>query len=212
MTVEQLMINMSVALVLGLAVFLAYRISYTGVSYSKKFNTSLVMMALITTAVMSVISSNIALSLGMVGALSVVRFRTAIKDPRDTTFIFWCIGIGICCGVSQFMVAAVSSAFIFIFLLIMGGIRYEGKYMLIIQCSRDLEHKVEAAVYQHYGHVFLRVKNTMQDDMELIYEISSRTIKQIVKKNPEVSIIDQLYKLEGMKRVNLVAQNDNAIR
>lgn len=80
--------NMSIALLLAIFVGITYKITYTGVSYNKKFNTSLVMMSLISTMVMSILGSSLALSLGMVGALSIVRFRTAVKDPRDTTYNF----------------------------------------------------------------------------------------------------------------------------
>ena len=85
----------------------AYRFSHSGAVYSARFNVSLLMMTLITTMIMNVIGNNISLSLGMVGALSIVRFRTAIKDTRDTAYIFWCIAVGICCGVSYYALAAI---------------------------------------------------------------------------------------------------------
>ena len=90
--------NMAVALVLGTIVCVTYKLTYSGVSYSKKFNTSLIMLSLITTMVMNILGSSLALSLGMVGALSIIRFRTAVKDPRDTTYIFWAISIGLGAG------------------------------------------------------------------------------------------------------------------
>ena len=114
MTWEQILINISASAVLGFVIFISYYISHRGTIYSKKFNASLVILTVLTGTVMTVIGNNIALSLGMVGALSIVRFRTAIKDSRDTVYIFWAIIIGICCGVGDFLVASVGSAVVFI--------------------------------------------------------------------------------------------------
>ena len=154
---KQLCMNMLVALALGLLIFVAYRLIYTGVAYSRKFNASLVMMTLVTTVVMTVISNNIALSLGMVGALSIVRFRTAIKDPRDTTFIFWCIAIGICCGVSFYMAAAIGSAVIFVTMVLLGRVKAEGRYLLVVRAKRVEEKQIESIVYHRHGNHHLGV-------------------------------------------------------
>ena len=94
---QTILARLAVATVIAGFIFLSYRISHEGSIYSKKFNVSLVALTIITTSVMVVIGNNIALSLGMVGALSIVRFRTAIKDSRDTVYIFWTIVVGICC-------------------------------------------------------------------------------------------------------------------
>ena len=88
LTLQDMILNFLVAAALGAVIYLSYRISHSGASYSARFNVSLLMLTLVTTLVMNVIGNNIALSLGMVGALSIVRFRTAIKDPRDTAYIF----------------------------------------------------------------------------------------------------------------------------
>lgn len=98
LTAETIVLRMAVAAVIACFIFLSYRLSHSGSIYSMKFNVSLAVLTLITTTVMIVIGNNIALSLGMVGALSIVRFRTAIKDSRDTIYIFWAIVVGICCG------------------------------------------------------------------------------------------------------------------
>lgn len=204
---EQLLLNLGVALAVGLLIFACYRLTFTDVTYSRRFNTSLVMMALVTTLVITVISNNVALSLGMVGALSIVRFRTAIKDPRDTTFIFWALAVGICCGIGQFIVAALGSAVIFAFLLVMGQVRSDGCYMLIIRCSSAVEKRVEAAVFSGYQNVHLRVKNTTQNQTEYIYELSERTLKAGKKKMGDESINDRLYALGDVHAVNLIEQN-----
>ena len=110
MSWEDILLNIVLAAVLGFFIFLSYAISHRGTIYSRKFNASLVILAVLTGTVMTVIGNNIALSLGMVGALSIVRFRTAIKDSRDTVYIFWSIIVGICCGVGDYAVAVIGRA------------------------------------------------------------------------------------------------------
>lgn len=106
MTWQQITMHILVSAVIGLFIFISYVISHKGTIYSKKFGVTLVVLTVMTGTVMTVIGNNIALSLGMVGALSIVRFRTAIKDSRDTVYIFWTIIVGICCGVGDYLVAA----------------------------------------------------------------------------------------------------------
>ena len=100
---QTIIVQILMSAVLGAVIYISYHISHKGTIYSKKFNVSLVLLTLLTGMVMTVIGSNIALSLGMVGAVSIVRFRTAIKDSRDTVYIFWAIVAGICCGVGSYL-------------------------------------------------------------------------------------------------------------
>lgn len=203
-----LIMNMTVSVALGILIFITYRLTYSGVTYSKKFNASLMMMTLVSTLVMTVISNNIALSLGMVGALSIVRFRTAIKDPRDTTFIFWCIAVGICCGVSFYSVAAVGSVFIFAVMVIMGRAYTVEKRLLLVRGERAVEKNIESAVYLYLKKVELQAKNTTGDEVEYIYVLSNKTL-QNAQKNNEDSLTDRLYAIDGVHMVNLIAQNDD---
>ena len=107
------LIGLAVALVIGLFIFIIYKKTLTGVLYSSGFALTLVGLSLVTTLVIMAVTSNVVLSLGMVGALSIVRFRTAIKDSRDTVYIFWSIIVGICCGVGDYAVACIGSAVTF---------------------------------------------------------------------------------------------------
>ncbi len=210
-TMDTFFINMLVAFAIALAVYIAYRATYTGVAYSKRFNVSLIMLTLITTMVMTVISNNLALSLGMVGALSIVRFRTAVKDPRDTAFIFWCIAIGICCGVSKFTVAAIGSAFIFLMLIVMGQVKEEGKYLLIVHCGKNKGAEVESVLFNYFGNLQLRVRNNQRDSIEFIYEVSAKTLKKAIERNEE-HILDKLIDMEDVTSANLVSQTDDINR
>ena len=134
---ETVALNISMAAVLGFLIFVSYYITHRGTIYSKKFNASLVVLTVLTGTVMTVIGNNIALSLGMVGALSIVRFRTAIKDSRDTVYIFWTVIVGICCGVGDYMVALIGSAITFIVLLILGAIKNDNRMLIIVRGARN---------------------------------------------------------------------------
>ena len=113
LSAEVIILRLCAAALIAGFIFLSYRLSHDGSIYSSKFNVSLVVLTLITTTVMIVIGNHISLSLGMVGALSIVRFRTAVKDSRDAIYIFWCITVGICCGAGDYVVASCGSVLIF---------------------------------------------------------------------------------------------------
>ena len=207
-TVEDLLLRVAVAVVLGLAIFVSYWISHAGTIYSQKFNINLITLTVLTATVMTVIGNNIALSLGMVGALSIVRFRTAIKDARDTTYIFWAIICGICCGVGQFMAAAIGSAAVFVVLLVLGRVRNDVRTLLVVRAARTQELPVEGKVYEYFGgRAVQRVKNTTETDVEFMFELSRGMLDRAQKK-AERPITEELYGLGGVEYVNIVAQSD----
>ena len=111
-SVEDLALRVLVSVVLGLAIFVSYWISHAGTIYSQKFNINLITLTVLTATVMTVIGNNIALSLGMVGALSIVRVRTAIKEPMDIAFLFWAIAVGIVLAAGLIPLAVFGSIFI----------------------------------------------------------------------------------------------------
>ena len=115
LSVTVILMNNVIALIVAFFIMFTYKISYAGPAYSRKFNISIGSITIITAMIMSIISNNIALSLGMVGALSIIRFRTAVKDVRDATYIFWAIAAGIGCGVSQYVLIVFGSAFLLLF-------------------------------------------------------------------------------------------------
>lgn len=212
LSVQQIVLNMVIALALGLVIYLSYRFSHSGAVYSARFNVSLLMMTLITTMIMNVIGNNIALSLGMVGALSIVRFRTAIKDARDTAYIFWCIAVGICCGVSYYALAAISTGMIFLVMLVMGSVKTNNRYLLIIhadkeECAREIE---ETVLLQYKGQATLRVANRTSQQLEYIYELTARMIEE--KNKNDTNPIELLRNIDGVYRVNLVCQNEEMSR
>lgn len=207
LSIQEIVARLLMSVIMGIFIAISYKISHAGTLYSKKFNVSLFTLAILTTMVMTVIGNNVALSLGMVGALSIVRFRTAIKDSRDTMYIFWCIIVGICCGVGDYTVASIGTAVVFFALLIVGGIKNDNRMLLIIRSSRINELRIESIVYNYYDKkAVLRVKNTTPETIEFIYELSKKIEHKTLDK--EKSISDTLYELSGIEYVNLVEQND----
>ena len=210
LTLETIGLRLAVAAVIAAFLFLSYRLSHSGSIYSAKFNVTLVALTVITTTVMIVIGNNIALSLGMVGALSIVRFRTAIKDSRDTAYIFWAIVAGICCGAGDYLVAAAGSAVVFVLLLIFGRIRNDNRALLILRAARVNETKVESLMFQYYNRkAILRAKNTTGESAEYIYEIKGRYLRRPAgERTIGKSITDAVYEIGGIEYFNLVMQND----
>ena len=205
---EQIAANILVSGILGFLIFISYMISHRGTIYSKKFNVSLVVLTVLTSMVMTVIGNNVALSLGMVGALSIVRFRTAIKGSRDTVYIFWTIIVGICCGVGDFIVAGIGSGFVFIILLVLGAIKNNNRMLVIIRGARTKESQIQAVMYKFFGDkAVLRVKNSTDTSIEFIYEITQKLLMQAERKH-NIAINDEIYKIGNIEYVNTVMQND----
>lgn len=206
LSIQEILLNFIAAIFVGFVIFLSYRFSHSGAVYSAKFNVSLWMMTLVTTLVMCVIGNNIALSLGMVGALSIVRFRTAIKDPRDTAYIFWTIAAGVCCGISDYMIAGIGSCIIFCLMLVIGNTQNNERYLLIVQAAYQEGSALEETIHAHYHNkARLRVKNSSRDEVELIYEISTKLLNAT---GGSEAISKKLYELKQVNNVNIVCQND----
>ena len=210
LNLETIFLRMLVATVIAFFIYLSYKLSHEGGIYSKKFNVSLMALTTITTAVMIVIGNNIALSLGMVGALSIVRFRTAIKDSRDTIYIFWAIVVGICCGAGDYLVAAAGSAVVFLLLLLFGRIRTDNRALLILRTARVNESRVESLFFQYYNRkAVLRAKNTTDESTEYIYELNGKYLRKPAgEKAAGRSITDAVYEIGGIEYFNIVMQND----
>ena len=207
LSLESIILNIAVSALIGVFIYVSYMITHKGTIYSKKFNASLVVMTVLTGTVMTVIGNNIALSLGMVGALSIVRFRTAIKDSRDTLYIFWTVIVGICCGVGDYLVAAIGSAITFIVLLIFGLIKSDNRMLVIIRAARSRQATIQAHMFALFKRkAILRVRNTDDENIEFIYEINQNLLRKVEEKGE--NLIDSVYDLGGVEYVNVVMQND----
>lgn len=207
LTVEEIFYHIVAAACISFVIYISYWYTHTGTTYSKKFNVSLISLTILTATVMTVIGNNVALSLGMVGALSIVRFRTAIKDSRDTTYIFWAIIVGICCGVGDYIVASTGSGIVFVILLIFGRIRNDNRILLIVRGALSNERNIEGIVFEYFDKkAVLRVKNTTPQNIEMIFEMDRKAYEHA--QLMEVGIIERLYQLEQMEYVNIVSQSD----
>ena len=201
MTWEDILLNIMLAAVLGLFIFLSYALSHRGTIYSRKFNVSLVILAVLTGTVMTVIGNNIALSLGMVGALSIVRFRTAIKEPLDIAFLFWAIAAGIVLSAGMIPLAVFGSVVIgLVMLLFMNRKSKDNPFIAVISC-RDYEAEKRAAEYlnKHVKKADIKSKTAQEGNIELNYEI--RLLSD------DTDFITELSQLEGVNSAVLVSYN-----
>ena len=208
LSVTVILMNNVIALIAAFFIMFTYKISYTGPAYSRKFNISIGSITIITAMIMSIISNNIALSLGMVGALSIIRFRTAVKDVRDATYIFWAIAAGIGCGVSQYALIVIGSAFLLLFLVLTRKGFVTFSKLMVVQADAGSLHKVEAAVDTFFsGKVRASMRNVTETSCELVYTIGEGLLEKAAKDN-QMDISEKLIKIDGVKRVNVVDQKD----
>ncbi|CZQ81527.1 protein of unknown function [Trichococcus flocculiformis] len=191
------------ALFIGLFIFFIYKKTYAGVMYSKPFNTSLVLLSVLTTFVILAVTSNVVLSLGMVGALSIVRFRTAIKEPLDLVFLFWSISVGIILGAGLYSLAFLGSAFITVILLVLTGkVDSSAPYILMLQLENEnAELQATEIIKNRFGKIIVKSKSITDGQPELIYEVKV--------KNNETSFMNELSAIEGVQSATLVSYNGN---
>ncbi len=203
-----ILLNNTVSFVMAFFIMFTYKLSYTGTAYSRRFNVAIGSITIITTMIMSIISNNVALSLGMVGALSIIRFRTAVKDVRDATYIFWAIAAGIGCGVSQYALIAIGSVFLLVFLQLTGKGFSSYRQMLVVQGESKALSRIEAAVSDFFdGKVKASMRNMTEESCELVYSIPEGMLEKASKKN-QMDITEALMRISGVRRVNLVEQKD----
>jgi len=195
-------ITIGLSFLLGLFIFQIYKKTYQSVVYTKSFNTSLVMMTMITSLVILAVTSNIILSLGMVGALSIVRFRAAIKDPMDIVFMFWAIATGIVTGASLYVLAIVGSVAI-------GGILYlfslntrsDSPYLLIIGFSESEKEKdVLALIKTNVERYIVRSKTVEPGRIELTIDLRIR--------DNELGFVTELNDIQSVENAVLVSNNE----
>ena len=186
---------LSVALLCGIGIYLTYRIFYRGACYSDNFGLLLVMTSLVTAFIIMTISSNIVMSLGMVGALSIVRFRSAVKDPLDVGFLFWSVASGLTAGAGLFPFSIIGTIFIAIAYVAMTMLKSnKGTYLLIIHYSEEVKDSVTEVIKP----CKVKLKNLVRskEATEVTYQI------KVNSKNTK--FIDQLLALEGVTKALLV--------
>ena len=200
----RVVISLALALVIGLYIFFIYKKSFSGVMYSRNFNVSLILITLVTTLVLMLISTNIALSLGMVGALSIVRFRTAIKDPIDTAFIFWAVGEGLALGVGFFDAAIIGGVVIGIFVLLLSAfkVRSAMPYLLVLHYSEAANGPIKQMIKQLPG-ARIRSKTAQRDGIELTLELRLR--------DNETGFVEKFLRVEGVYDASLISYQGDLV-
>ena len=170
LTINAFILSMLAAFLCGMIVYAVYRGFYKGVVYNHNFNILLVMTSLVTCFVVAVISSNVVLSLGMVGALSIVRYRTAVKDPLDVGFLFWTVAIGVTCGAGLYLISILATVFIALIYILLVKVRNrKHQYLLIVKHRADAAQAVENRLSTLKK--VLKNKTAAGDSIELTYEI-----------------------------------------
>ncbi len=191
-------IALLVALVAGLIIAAVYKATYRGVLYSPSFTLTLILLCLVTTPVVMAIGSNVALSMGMVGALSIVRFRTAVKDPLDTAYMFWAITMGILVGSNAYVIAIVA-------LLGIGGIllaisffrlRAPNSYLLVLHYDEEAQIDIDNRLKQRVKTYRLRSKTISRQGAEMTVE---------VRLDRQANIVSEMLDVPGVYDATLVA-------
>ncbi len=194
-------IGLAFALAIGLFIFIIYKKTLTGVMYSSGFALTLVGLSLVTTLVIMAVTSNVVLSLGMVGALSIVRFRTAIKEPVEIVFLFWSLAVGIVIGAGMIPLAVIGSAIIGVILLLFANRKIRNSpYILVVNCT---DEKAETAVYDILGkdteHYIVKSKTVNTNGIELTIELRT--------KNASVAFVNTVSHLPEVENATLVSYN-----
>ena len=195
LTIDRVLLALLISFAINVFIFYIYRKTFKGIVYTREFNVGLVLTGLVVTLVVLPISSNIALSLGMVGALSIVRFRTAIKDPKDIVFTFWAIATGIICGAGLYMIAIVGVPVIALLLLVLEHTSFRGPdpYLIVVHYASEAEEAVQAALPKHK----IRSRTANADGIELMGEVRMNA--------KEVPKVDELLKIHGVKDASIVS-------
>ena len=198
-------LDMALALVLafglGLFIFFVYKKTYAGVMYSSSFGVTLVALTMITTLVILAVTSNIVLSLGMVGALSIVRFRTAIKEPLDIAFLFWAIAAGIVLAAGMIPLAVFGSVFIGIIILLFANRKDTTRpFIVVIDCDgHNSETEALRLLEHHTVRCSVKSKTARKDEVELNVEVRLR--------DGDTDFVNDIAKLKGVSNVVLVSYN-----
>lgn len=196
-----MVIALGLSFILGLFIFYVYKKTFNGVMYSASFGVSLMAMTLVTTLIILAVTSNVVLSLGMVGALSIVRFRSAIKEPMDIAFLFWAISAGIVTGAGLIPLAVFGSLFIGIIMLVFVNKKSsDNPYILVVNCADEKsEEMVTKMVNDSVKKHLVKSKAVSTNGIELTIEVRLQDMA--------TSFVNSISKLEGVSNAVLVSYN-----
>ena len=202
-TVRFVAAALCITFLISMVIFAVYRITTKKTFYSRDFNISLVCVALITATIIITIQSSIVVSLGMVGALSIVRFRTAIKNPMDLAFLFWAISVGIICGAGLGIFAVMLSAFASVVILVLKNIPHvKAPMILVINCTDiETEEDLLECIKKYSKHSTVKSRSISTEELDLTIELNSGKGGELVR---------ELIKIDGVRSANLL-QHDGEV-
>lgn len=205
LSVIDISLTLIISFLIGLFIFQVYKKSYQSVVYTKSFSASLVMMTMITSLVILAVTANVVLSLGMVGALSIVRFRAAIKDPMDIVFMFWAIASGIVTGAGFYLLGIVGSLIIGVIIILMHlNVQPNKPYLLVIHAdSMASEKMVMDKIKSTVGKCQIKSKTVQKNQVELMIEVRV--------KEDEMNFINDLSELKGVGQAMLVSSHEYSV-
>ena len=192
---------LAVAFALGLFIYFIYKLTYSGVMFSRSFGISLVVLSMISTFIILAVTSNVVLSLGMVGALSIVRFRSAIKDPLDIVYLFWSLSVGIVLGARQYFLAILGSLIIGGILILLSRMGKTGQdYIIILEFSDEkAEQNAISVVKETSKRTSIKTKTVTAGTMEATYAVSLQ--------GGEAELVNKLKSIPGVEKAVLVSYN-----
>jgi len=205
LSIEQIIFIIFAVFLLSLVILFVYKRTYQTTVYNKSLAVSIPVIAMIIAVIIISVSSNIILSLGMVGALSIVRFRTAIKNPFDTVFVFWAVGLGVTAGAGLLTVAVTSTIMIAaaIFMLLAMEVFVQSYYLIIRSDNCDNEEAILESVKEIYGKYSLRNKTVRNNTLDVTLEVRS--------KEDKTTMVNKIAKIDGVSSVVLLSQQGDYI-
>lgn len=199
--IKTIIVCIGLTAILSIYIYIIYRRLNKQALYNKNFNLALIAIAIITSAIILTIQSNIVVSLGMVGALSIVRFRTAIKDPIDLVFLFWAISVGIICGAGFALIAVIASVILTILIVVLNILPMSGRLnVLVINADNyRIENEIMDIINEHTKYNKIQARNITTTGINMSVEI---------KCDDDRGLIDSLMKCEGITGVSIVSRED----
>ena len=200
-TLLDVLIAFILAFGIGVFIFLVYKRTFKGVMYSSSFGVTLIALTLISTLVILAVTSNVVLSLGMVGALSIVRFRTAIKEPLDIAFLFWAIAVGIVLAAGMIPLAVFGSVVIGVVLIVFVNKKsHDNPYIVVLRCAdAEAEGKAISLLKGYVQKYVVKSKTVTADSIELHYEVRL--------KSEDTSFVNTISRAAGVSSIVLVSYN-----
>ena len=204
LSVVRILLTLGLAFLIGMYIFAIYRKTFSGVMYSKNFGVSLVMLAMITSFIILPITSNLTLSLGTVGALSIVRFRTAVKDPIDTVYMFWSIAVGIALGAKFFLPAILASAVIGVLMLLLSGMRFRSTmpYLLVLRFNENATNNVYGLL-KRLPESQLKSKTVGSAGVEMTLEIRLR--------ESDLQVVERFLEIPGVYDASIISYGGDIV-